>query len=219
MKVGIDAVLLGAWSPITPDCKHILDIGTGTGVIALLAAERANTAQITGIEINAEAAAQAKENAQASPFNGRIEIIAGPVQDFATSNNDLYDLIITNPPFFSGGVLSDHLDRQTARHTVKLSHQDLLRSVQQLLSPKGTFCCILPKLEGLRFIELAASVQLYPQQVLRVRPRAEKPVHRLLLAFSRMKREPEESEIIQYGEEEKWTEDFTDLVGGFYPEK
>lgn len=217
MKVSTDAVLLGAWAPIPANCKRVLDIGAGTGVLALLAAQRAPHAEVIGVEIDTAAAQQAAENAAASPFQERVKILETSIQDYVRAHQDQFDLIISNPPFFSGGVLNEQLNRQAARHTVKLSHADLLRSVQQLLSPQGVFCLILPKIEGLRFQELAASVKLYPQQILRVRPKMGKPVHRLLMAFSHEAlAAPLEEEIVQYAAEREWTPAFDQLVGTYH---
>ncbi len=199
MKVGTDAVLLGAWAPLPQPCRHILDIGTGTGVLSLMLAQRCPEAEVVGVEIDAEAAAQASENAAASPYTDRLRIEAKAIQDYRPEPPLTFDLIVSNPPFFTGGVLSDMLDRQSARHTVRLSHQDLLRSVQQHLSADGTFCLVLPKLEGLRFIEIAASMQLYPHQQLAMRPRSEKGINRLCIAFKRQPcKDVVYQEIVQY---------------------
>lgn len=184
MKVGTDGVLLGAWAN-TGAAQRVLDIGTGTGLIALMLAQRTLQAHIVGVEIDAEAAAQAQENAAESPFADRISIQTTSIQDWAAQAPERYDLIISNPPFFSGGVLSDRQDRTLVRHTVKLSHQDLLRSVQQLLAPDGHFCVILPVLEGMRFQEMAARYNLHTHHVCEVLPRPDEPANRLLLSFSK----------------------------------
>lgn len=198
MKVGTDAVLLAAWAPISFPCSRILDIGAGTGVLSLLLAQRSPAASVIGVEIDPAAAEQASENVAASPYSQRVEIRAQPIQEFRDAPAT-FDLIVSNPPFFTGGVLSEALDRQTARHTLRLPHQDLLRCVQQYLSPSGYFCVILPKIEGLRFMEIAASMQLYPFQQLAMRPRTNQPVQRLCIAFSRQPNLPLQSqEIIQY---------------------
>ncbi len=200
MKVGTDAVLLAAWAPLPLPCNRILDIGTGTGVLSLLLAQRSPASSVVGVEIDPEAAAQAAENVAASPYSERVRIQAQPIQDFKDAPA-AFDLIISNPPFFTGGVLSEALDRQTARHTLRLPHQDLLRSVQHFLSPSGYFCLILPKIEGLRFMEIAVSMQLYPFQQLWMRARADQPIHRLCIAFSRQPNRPLQStEITQYEE-------------------
>ncbi len=184
MKVGTDGVLLGAWANMD-GASHVLDIGTGTGLIALMAAQRAVNARVTGIEIDPDAAAQAAENVAESPFADRISIYATPIQEWAALTTERYDLIVSNPPFFSGGVLSDRQDRTLVRHTVKLPHQDLLRSVQQLLVLGGRFCVILPLLEGLRFQEMAARYNLHTHQVCEVQPRPNLAANRLLLSFAK----------------------------------
>jgi len=180
MKVGTDGILLGSWAPLL-DSQQILDIGAGTGLIGLMLAQRQAAAEVTMIEVDEEAALQAKNNLEASPFRDRIEVVCCPVQEFRTEGNQRFDLIVSNPPFFTGGVISEQEGRASVRHTVKLSHQDLLRSVQRLLTPEGSFCLVLPWLEGLRFMELAKSYQLYTWQKIKVSPSPEKAPNRLLL--------------------------------------
>ncbi|MEM1216825.1 MAG: methyltransferase, partial [Bacteroidota bacterium] len=110
MKVGTDGVLLGAWAPVA-EVQTILDIGTGTGLIALMLAQRQPAALVTGVEIDAAAAVQAQANAEASPFRERMTVAAQSIQDFTDQQDARFDLIVSNPPFFSGGVLSDQLAR------------------------------------------------------------------------------------------------------------
>lgn len=217
MKVGGDAVLLGAWCPLpSVDQPKVLDIGAGTGILSLLLAQRMDSAQVTAVEIDEAAAIQAGENFSASPYAGRIEILAGEIQQLEAAEKS-FDLIICNPPFFSGGVLSDQLERNVARHTVKLSHGDLLRAVRKFLKPGGLFSLILPKIEALRFRELAAGMDLFPRHVLEVRPRADKPVHRILQAFGhRQSEKVEVEEIVQYKHEQNWTDAYHKIVGPFY---
>lgn len=182
MKVGTDGILLAAWARVG-EVRHILDIGTGTGLIALMLAQRQTEAQVIGIEIDQAAAEQARDNIAASPFADRVEIIQGSIQDYTQTAVGTFDLIVSNPPFFTGGVISEQEGRASVRHTVKLSHQDLLRSVQRLLAPAGSFCLVLPWLEGLRFMELAKSYQLYTWQKIKVSPSPEKSPNRLLLSL------------------------------------
>lgn len=179
MKVGTDGILLGAWAPISHS-KRILDIGAGTGLIGLMLAQRTENAAVVLVEVDEKAAQQARENAKHSPFGQRVTTVDSPIQDY-TEEGRGFDLIVSNPPFFTGGVLSEQQGRASVRHTVKLSHQDLMRSVQRLLAPQGSFCLILPWLEGLRFIELAESYQLYPQRITSVSPSPEKPANRILM--------------------------------------
>jgi len=217
MKVGTDGVLLGAWVP-TSGAERILDIGTGTGLIALMLAQRQDNATVTGVEIDERAAQQATENARQSPFTERVTILAQSLQDFARSTTEQFDLIVSNPPFFSGGVLSDHQERASVRHTVKLSHQDLLRSAQRLLSPEGHFCLILPWLEGLRFQELAASYHFYTTLRCNVIPRPGKQPNRLLLAFAQIEVPVREYSLTIYQNEEgsARSQEFVSLTESFY---
>ena len=180
MKVGTDGVLLGAWPAVYPNTS-ILDIGVGTGLITLMLAQKEVTAQLIGVEIDQIAAIQAAENVNSSPFADRVQIKAVGIQAFCESNTDKFDLIVSNPPFFTGGVLSDNMDRMQVRHTIKLSHQDLLRSVQQLLRNQGRFCVILPWLEGLRFQELAEEYRLITTKKCIISSRPDRSPNRLLL--------------------------------------
>lgn len=219
MKVGIDATTLGAWIPIPEPCKRILDIGTGTGILALMAAQRVVDAEVIAVEIDEDAAQQARENFAESAYADRLTSHQVSIQDYVKSKPGTFDLIISNPPFFTGGVLSEQLEKQTARHTVRLSHTDLLHAVQQLLRPGGLFCVVLPKIEGLRFIEIAASMKFKPHQILKMRPREGKPTHRLFIAFGTTAPDQLiEKELIQYGEGNKYSEEYAALVNEYYPE-
>ncbi|WP_367389547.1 tRNA1(Val) (adenine(37)-N6)-methyltransferase [Lewinella sp. LCG006] len=180
MKVGTDGILLGAWAPLS-DSQQILDIGAGTGLIGLMLAQRKSDAEVTMVEVDEQAAEQAMSNVAASPFGDRIKVVCCAVQEFRPEGNQQFELIVSNPPFFTGGVISEQEGRASVRHTVKLSHQDLLRSVQRLLSPTGSFCLVLPWLEGLRFMELAKSYHLYTWQKIKVSGSPEKSPNRLLL--------------------------------------
>ena len=235
MKVNTDGILLGAWAPLPESSTaRVLDIGCGTGLIALLLAERLPQAQLVAVEIDPAAAGQAEENAQASPFADRVEVVPDSIQNYAQQGRipgknaqPAFDLIVSNPPFFSGGVLSERENRMQARHTLKLSHTDLLGAVRDLLAPTGRFAVILPLIEGMRLIELATSYGLYLEQKLEVRPKADKAVHRLLLCFGKKTRANSEvqnpklrtiqqSELVHYEDDNSWTADFRNLVGEFY---
>lgn len=219
MKVGTDGVLLGVWTDVEGHQKG-LDIGTGTGVIALILSQRSSQLTMHGIEIDPDSCAQAAENFAEVPWRDRLQTLSGPVQEYAKTANSMYDLIVSNPPFFTGGTISHSQDRNDVRHTVKLSHADLLRSVQKLLSPEGTFNIILPLIEGLRFVEMAASYHLSLVRKQAVRPKASKPVARLLLAFQKKPGSlvEEEDLIIQEEEEGRnnWTEQYKKLTQAFY---
>ncbi len=143
MKVGTDSVLLGAWATI-PSAGNILDIGTGTGLLSLMAAQRTHTALITGIEIDTQAAAQARENVARSPWCDRINILQG---DFTACYHNLtppYDCIISNPPYFKQSLLSPDEARSTARHTTALTYDDIFRISRTLITPQGVLSLVIP---------------------------------------------------------------------------
>ena len=184
-----DAVVLGAWA----ECKKaekILDVGCGSGLIGMMLAQRNKKADITSVEINEASAAQAKENVLLSPWADRIDVHHTDIQTFARDSEDRFDLIVCNPPFFSGGNLSAGISRASLRSTTKLPHNDLLSAFRTLLSDKGSGIVVLPYIEGLRFCELARSYNLYPVRILQIRPEDEKPIERLVIQLDRKRMEP-----------------------------
>jgi len=217
MKVGTDGVLLGAWANVSGR-KRVLDIGTGSGVIAIMLGQRTPKAIVEGVEIDEVSAAQAAENMQAAPWANRLKLHQSSIQDFARQAPEPYDLIVSNPPFFTGGTFSDSDNRSNVRHTVKLPHGDLLSAVRDLLTEKGRFALILPFIEGLRFQEMAATYHLYCTHCTEVKPKADKPVERLLLNFER--KEPakikQDELIIQKEKRNDWTDQYTALTKDFY---
>jgi len=217
MKVGTDGVLLGAWVE-AETAQSILDVGTGTGVIAVMLAQRNTHALVHGVEIDAEAAAQAAENMRATPWADRLEARHHSIQDYARDTEQRYDLIVSNPPFFSGGVLSQSENKAGVRHTVKLPHGDLLIATQTLLTSQGVFAVVLPLLEGLRFVEMARSYRLYCERMTEVRTKAGKPVSRLLLQFTRHIPHAirKDELIIQEGDANAWTPEYRALTEQFY---
>lgn len=153
MKVGTDGTLIGAWASMPYTECRILDIGTGTGLIAIMAAQRAPKAQIVGIDIDRDCIEQARENVAASPWSERIDIIHSALQEFSASKD--LDIIISNPPYFVDSLLSPDDKRSTARHTTTLSFNDLCDGVLRLLSSNGIFALILPPTEAERFLSVA----------------------------------------------------------------
>ena len=144
MKVGTDGVLLGAWAAVRPQDRRMLDIGTGTGLIALMLAQRAPEAHVTGVDI--DDVGQARENAAASPWSGRVAFAQCPVQEFETP--EPFDLIVSNPPFFVDSLTCPDRGRTAARHAVHLPFGDLRDAVLRLLAPGGRFAVILPTAES-----------------------------------------------------------------------
>jgi tRNA1Val (adenine37-N6)-methyltransferase len=218
MKVNTDGILLGAWSDI--EAKHQgLDIGTGTGLIALMLAQRSDDLRVTGIEIDQNSFRQAAENSKGSIFSSRLHIIHDSIQQYTQTANVKYDLIVSNPPFFTGGTFSANENKANVRHTIKLSHADLLVSVQKLIAPNGHFDLILPYMEGLRFIELAAKYDFYPTHVTEVRSKVDKPVERLLIRLGYKVQEPvmqDQLVIHQSNEANDYSVDFIKLTKEFY---
>jgi tRNA1Val (adenine37-N6)-methyltransferase len=221
MKVGTDGVLLGAWANIEA-AQNILDIGTGTGVIAVMLAQRSQNTEgvkIHAVEIDAMAAEQAQVNFKAAPFAERLAVFPLSIQDFAQKSTHKYDLIVSNPPFFTGGTLNSNGDKTNVRHTVKLPHGDLLSATRSLLAKGGRFCVILPLIEGMRFIEIAATYGFYNTQRMDVRFKKEKPIERLLLSFEQShKTLAHEELILQHSTsgDRDFTDEYRNLTKDFY---
>ncbi len=214
MKVGTDAVLLGAWASVD-NTNRILDIGAGSGVIALMLAQRSpEPIHIDAVEIEHQDAAQAKENISNSPWRSRISVHGVPIQHFTSAIN--YDLIVSNPPYFTNSFQPPDKKRLRTRHTVLLDFPELIKSVVRLLNPEGRFNVILPYTEGLEFIELAQQSALYCSRKWSFRSRKEKPTERLLMEFKFHPTEKKEGEIIHYNESEEWTDDYKALTKDFY---
>lgn len=217
MKIGTDGVLLGAWAN-TEAVSSVLDIGTGSGVIAIMLAQRASEASITAIEIDDKSSAQAEVNMSKSPFASRLNLMNCSIQDFAHKSEDKFDLIVCNPPFFSGGTFSNNQERNNVRHTIKLPNGDLLRSAKTLLNKGGKFCVILPYIEGLRFKEMAHTYGLHVCKMTSVKGKIGKPVERLLLEFTETEQENilEDELILQIGERHEYSEEYVNLTKEFY---
>ena len=152
MKVGTDGVLIGAWCRL-PRTGRILDVGTGTGLIAIMAAQRAPQASVTAIDIDAACVAQARDNVAATPWGGRIEVVESPLQDFFPQER--FDAIVSNPPYFEESLLPPDERRTTARHTCSLRFAELVDGVLRLLADDGRFSLILPAAESERFLAAA----------------------------------------------------------------
>jgi tRNA1Val (adenine37-N6)-methyltransferase len=218
MKVGTDGVLLGAWA----DCVHaarILDIGTGTGLIALMLAQRSR-AVIDAIEIDEAAARQATENVLQSPFADRISVSLISFQEFYQKNNLKYDLIVSNPPYFNRSLKPPAENRTTARHTDTLPFEALINGVKNLLADSGHFALILPTAEGEEFIVLAEKADLFCVKKVSVYPREDGVVKRLLLLFSAKKSDCKLSDlVIETAGRHIYSEEYKNLTKDFYLDK
>lgn len=216
MRVSTDAVLLGAWV-IPNGSSSILDIGTGTGVIALMLAQKTN-ASILAIDIDKESSEQARLNVAESAFSSKVNVMHSSFQDLARSSDQKFNLIVTNPPYFIDSLKSNNDTRTTARHTDSLSFEDLLSGVKKMLHEKGKFCLILPKNEATLFRQKAESKGLYLSKLLRVRTRAEKDSEkRHLMQFEFKESEFSESTlVIEKDSHRNYTEEYKELTRDYY---
>jgi tRNA1Val (adenine37-N6)-methyltransferase len=215
MKVGTDGVLLGAWCN-TENTSCILDVGTGTGLIALMLAQKSD-AKIVAIEIDEEAAMQAKDNSSESKWKNRISIVHTSFQDFTKTSTEKFDLIVSNPPFFVNSLKAPTTNRNLARHTDNLSHKDLLVHSKRLLSENGRLCLILPLTEGLSFIKLAREMNIHCHKLVYVYPRIGVDAKRVLLEFGLAKQQTIESTLtIEETERHNYTPEFIELTREFY---
>lgn len=185
MKIGTDGVLLGAWTPIENNPISILDIGTGTGIIALMLAQRCDAEQIDALEIDESAYEQAVENFENSPWGDRLFCFHAGLDEFIEEPEEEYDLIVSNPPFFSEDYRSANEQRDLARFQEAMPFEELVEAADLLLSENGIFSVIIPFNEEDRFIELCAEVELFPIKITRVKGTPNTKIVRSLLAFKR----------------------------------
>lgn len=215
MKVGTDGILLGAWTGVK-DCTRILDIGTGTGLIALMMAQRCN-AQITAIEIEADAAEEAKRNVENPQWNNRVEVQNISVQEFAKSEQTKFDLIVSNPPFFSNNLKAGNKKRTLARHSDSLPFSQLILCSYGLLKESGRLSIILPVDAAQEFILLTKRFRLFLTRLTKVYPNQSKPNHRYLMEFSKENISCIESNLfIEDLSPKKYSEEYKNLVKDFY---
>ena len=209
-----DAIVLGAWADVK-GAERILDVGTGSGIVALMMAQRSKDALVTAVEIDEHAAAQATDNALLSPWADRLDVVHSDVQSYAARCEERFDLIVCNPPFYSGGNLSAATSRMALRATKKLSHGDLLTAFRTLLTETGRGVVVLPYIEGLRFSELARSYGLYPVRILQLRNGDEQPIERLIIQLERKRMEPIRFDLNMYYEGGEPTRQFKRLTKPF----
>ena len=216
MKVGTDAVLLGAW--VFPNgSKTILDIGTGTGVISLMLAQKSQ-AKIIAIDIDKDSTEQAKLNVEGSVYKEQIEVKNISIQDLAKESNQKFDLIITNPPYFIDSYKSVGVTRTMARHSDSLPFEELIDCVVKLLDIKGKFCLILPKNEAGIFRKMAELKGLYLSKLLRIRTKPDKESEkRHLMQFEFKQTEFSESTLVlEENESRNYTQAYKAFTKDYY---
>jgi tRNA1Val (adenine37-N6)-methyltransferase len=213
MKVGTDGVLLGAWANCDR-ATHILDIGTGTGLISLMLAQKNKSAQITAIEIDKDAARQAMQNVNESSWQERITVIQTSLQDF--DSIEKFDLVISNPPFFNNTFKAETDARNKARQTDSLSFDTLLARTASLLTESGKASFILPFSEKENFIDLAKEQQLFLNKILYVKGNVNTEIKRILVTFSFKETTIEEETISIEISRHNYTQEYIELVQDFY---
>ncbi len=212
MKVGTDGVLLGAWAH---GGKRILDIGTGSGLVALMMAQRFPDALVTGVEVESEAYKQACENVERSPFANRIDMVCGMIQDCSFSWK--YDAIVCNPPYYKGSLRNPDKRRSMARHNDLLPFHDLFVSVSRLLSIKGRFSLVIPDVVVSEVMDEALFSGFFLSRKYDLRTKKNKQATRFLLEFSRERVEmPESLEEVIYTDENTRSEWYDQLTRDFY---
>ena len=190
MKVGTDGVLLGAWAQ--GGCR-ILDIGSGTGLISLMMAQRFPEAEVVGIDMDADACGQARENVMASPFRDRVEIVCCRLQDFGGAG--VFDAIVSNPPFFVDSLKNPDSKRTMARHTDSLPFRDLFAGVKRLLSDEGVFSAIVPAEVVEQFVAESCILGFYLIRKCGVKTVERKQLKRFMLSFAKHRISPYEEHV------------------------
>ena len=212
-KVGTDGVLLGACADIT-GARRILDIGSGTGVIAIMLAQRSE-AEIVAIEPDHDSCLQACENVNRSKWKNRIDVIHSTLQEYTASYK--FDLIVTNPPYFTDSLRNPDPRKSYTRHNDSLTSVDILNSINRLLHEDGCLQLIMPYVEGNLMIAEAADYGFYCQDILKIRPLPTSEIRRLILTFGRERvRTTENFLTIEHGKRHEFTEEYIKLTKDFY---
>lgn len=215
MKVGTDGVLLGSWSRVS-GCSNILDIGTGTGLIALMIAQRNAKVFIDAIDIDEACTVQAHQNVINSPFSNRIDVHQKSFADFIQQVNKKYDLIISNPPYFQNSLKSPNLERSYARHTDMLSFYEILSEGPSLLTDTGRIALILPYEFKQSVLTHAATANLFAHRITNVFPVPHKAPKRLLLEFGKHEVLCVEQNLTIEHSRHQYSDDFKALTKDFY---
>lgn len=239
MKVNTDGVLLGAAMTISPSDRTMLDVGTGTGTIALMAAQRLSSAilnsssvilnsssvilnevknpRIDAIDIDEASASEASANFINSPWNSILKAHHLPLEEFAASAETVYDLIFSNPPYFEDSLTAPDERKSTARHTSDgLSYRDIFEFAKDRLSENGRVSLVLPADQEAALTRYARMCGLYLFRILRVRTVPRKAPSRIIAEFSRTRCAELSEELLTIQDEGKYTQEYLSLTGDFY---
>lgn len=216
MKVGTDGVLLGAWAPVA-GVKRVLDIGCGSGLIALMLAQRTGqSVMVDGVELDAEAASQAQENCAASPWATRLSIYQQDISLWASQCQWRYSLIVSNPPYFAAGSACASPERAAARYTDTLDHPTLLSCAESLIDEDGFFCVVLPADVGNRFVEMACERGWFLRYRTDIADNETRPPNRVMLALSPKSGEQFYDSMVIRGPDQRYSEAHCSLTRDFY---
>lgn len=213
MKVSTDACIQGAWTPITQQVHRVLDIGTGTGLLSLMLAQRATDIQVDAVELDANAAIQAVDNVSVSPWSSRVSVYQADIKNYAAEEQ--YDMIIVNPPFFQNDLKGEQASRNMARHNDSLSYEDLFSVLEKWQHEEGYSSVLLPTSEFEQWEQLLNSKGWSVFSKLLIKPRATRPYNRVVGLCKKGALSNATEELCIYGEE-GYTERFKELLKPFY---
>ncbi|WP_133608549.1 tRNA1(Val) (adenine(37)-N6)-methyltransferase [Flavobacterium cheniae] len=216
MKIGTDGVLLGAWTPLINNPYNVLDIGAGTGILSLMLAQRSNAEQIDAIEIDEDAYEQCVENFEASPWGDKLFCFHAGLDEFVDEPEDEYDLIISNPPFYTDDYKTDNTSRDLARFEDALPFEELIEAAALLLSDNGIFSVIIPFKEEERFVSMCKELDLFPLKITRVKGTPTSEIKRSLLAFCRIEQTALIDELVIEISRHNYTPEYIELTKDFY---
>lgn len=214
MKIGTDAILLSRWVEVYPD-DDVLDIGTGCGLIPLMLSQK-GIRHADAVEIDGDSYEEAASNFKNSAWNTQLVAYHDDVKCFADKNFEKYDIIISNPPFFSGDNVPQNEKKGLARHTNTLSYKELLISVKKMLKPNGRFALVLPATESVAFLKIASDLGFYLQKELKIVPIEGKEPNRInmQLVVNQVRTESE-TFVLRY-ENHAFTKEYKEFLKDFY---
>ncbi len=215
MKVGTDGVLLGAWANLPEGRCGVVDVGCGTGLIALMVAQRNPQAEVVAVEIEPAAAAEARHNVEASRWADRVRVVEADVVDWSSGCGERFDVMISNPPFFAHSLHSPVEERNLARHTDSLTHGQLVEVAAQLLTERGRLAVVLPAECERGFRMCAVAAGLHPHRICEVVTSLRKSPKRVLMEFGRERCEEQRERLVMMVGDEH-TPEYRALVADFY---
>ena len=209
-------MLIGAWARLKPGEIKVLDVGTGTGLIALMIAQRSKEAIITGIEIDEDSFCEAEENINNTEWKNRIELLHANFNIYAKESRIKFDLIVSNPPFFDNGIVSPEENRANARHNLTLTLENFMKNASYLLNEDGVLSIILPYDQESKMIECAMANGLFLNRICYVKGSPQVKIKRILCEFSKIETECIKDELVIEEERHKYTDDYIRLTKEFY---